>query len=149
MRAGLHRVCIAPRAHVRACAALCIITCSWCPLYHLAQVWDYSVFGETQIGGTLIDLEERLFSPAWQQMQQTKTLPKETRTLTNPGTATPQGSIVLRIEILEHKLAIAQPMIELTPPVKEQFELRLVVWEARDVAITDEATRHSKPQPQP
>ena len=112
------------------------------------QVWDYSVFGETQIGGTLIDLEDRLFSPEWQQMQQAKTLPKETRTLTNPGTATPQGSIVLRVEILEHKAAIAQPMLELSPPVKEQFELRLIVWEARDVAITDEVTRGS-PNPDP
>ena len=108
------------------------------------QVWDYSVFGETQIGGTLIDLEDRLFSPQWQQMQQAKTLPKETRTLTNPGTATAQGSIVLRIEILEDKFAIAHPMLELTPPVKEQFELRLIVWEARDVAITDEVIKKEK-----
>ena len=61
---------------------------------------------------------QRLFSPAWQQMQQAKTLPKETRTLTNPGTATPQGSIVLRIEILEHKLAIAQPMMPTRLPSK-------------------------------
>jgi len=117
--------------HMHICMCACV------------QVWDYSVFGETQIGGTLIDLEDRLFSPEWQQMQQATTLPKETRTLSNPGTATPQGSIVLRVEILEHKFAIAHPMLELTPPVKEQFELRLIVWEARDVAITDEVMGQS------
>ncbi len=107
------------------------------------QVWDYSVWGETQIGGTVIDLEDRLFSPQWQEMQRLGQLPKETRQLTNAGTATTQGSVVLRVEILERKFALANPMQELSPPVKEQYELRLIVWEAQDVTIKDEVTGQS------
>ena len=34
-------------------------------------------------------------------------------------------------------------MTELAPPVKDQYELRLIVWEARDVAVKDEATGQS------
>ena len=140
-------MCRRVRAHARSCARALLPPSlpAPTPAPPLAgvQVWDYSVFGETQIGGTVIDLEDRLFSPQWQQMQKLGSLPKETRTLTNPGTATSQGAVVLRVEILEHKFALAHPMKELTPPVKEQFGLRLVVWEARDVAITDEDTGQS------
>tara|TARA_B110001452_G_scaffold264206_1_gene266845 strand:- start:238 stop:4518 length:4281 start_codon:yes stop_codon:yes gene_type:complete len=107
------------------------------------EVWDYSVFSETQIGETVIDLEDRLFSPQWQEMQRQGQLPRETRQLLNAGTATAQGVVTLRVEILERKYALANPMVELAPPVKDQYELRVIVWEARDVAIKDEATGQS------
>ena len=35
------------------------------------------------------------------------------------------------------RFALQNPMTKLAPPAKEQFELRLIVWEARDVAMKD------------
>lgn len=103
------------------------------------EVWDYTLLAERLIGGTTIDLEDRLFSKEWQQMQMDGALPKEIRPLTNPGNPNNQGFITCKVEILEKKFAIANPMIPIDPPTYDMFELRVIVWDAVDVKAKDEA----------
>ena len=108
------------------------------------QVWDYNVLVERMIGETVIDLEDRLFSKTWLEMQQRGEIPKETRALSAPGsTRATQGEIVLKVEILERKVALASPMVELELPPKDLYELRIIIWEARGVVAKDMLTKQS------
>ncbi|KAL1498830.1 hypothetical protein AB1Y20_014132 [Prymnesium parvum] len=102
------------------------------------EVWDYQVLKETQIGGTTIDLEDRLFSKKWIKMHEEGKLPRETRILEKPADSSPQGAITLKVDILDRKFALANPMEELLPPQKDMYELRVIVWEATEVALKDD-----------
>ena len=103
------------------------------------EVWDYQLLSETLIGETIIDLEDRLFSKEWQAMQMDGSLPKEIRPLTNPGNVNNQGFITMKVEIVERKFAIANPMIPIDPPSFDLFDLRVIVWDAVDVKAKDES----------
>ena len=101
------------------------------------EVWDYTLLREILIGGTTIDLEDRMFSPQWQEMSRIGKLPRELRQLFTTASTMPQGNVILRVEILPLQFAKMNPMAALAPPAKKQFQLRLVVWEAKDVAMKD------------
>jgi len=103
------------------------------------EVWDYQLLSETLIGETIIDLEDRLFSEEWKKMQEDGELPREIRALQNPGNANNQGFITCKVEILERKYAIANPMIHVEPPTTFMFDLRVIVWDAVDVKAKDES----------
>ena len=92
------------------------------------ELLNYSLFGDTVIGGTRIDLEERLCSEQWQAMQRIGALPRESRELVHPASGAHLGKVIIRLEILERRLALQNPMVSLAPPVRERFELRCVVW---------------------
>ena len=87
---------------------------------------------------TVLDLEDRFFSDEWKKRRDEGTLPIERRPLTNPGNANTQGYLKVKVEILERKLALADPMIPIEPPKLDMFELRVVVWDAFDVKAKDE-----------
>ena len=101
------------------------------------EVWDYTLLSEVLIGGTTVDLEDRMFSPTWQQMSRLGKLPRELRQLFTPASTNAQGDVIMRVEILPMAFAKMNPMVALAPPAKKQYQLRLVVWEAKDVAMKD------------
>ena len=45
------------------------------------------------------------------------------------------------VEILDPKVAAARPAIDISPPPKEDWELRVIIWGTRDVTFMDEATK--------
>ena len=102
------------------------------------EVWDYQLLSETLIGETIIDLEDRLFSKEWQLKQSDSVLPREIRPLQNPGNVNNQGFLTCKVEIVERKYAIANPMIAIDPPSSDLFDLRIIVWDAVDVKAKDE-----------
>jgi len=103
------------------------------------EVWDYQLLSENLLGKTVIDLEDRYFSEKWRSKQMSDELPKETRPLIHPGSPDARGFIVCKVEILDRKNAIAQPMLPIEPPTTDMFELRVIVWDAVDVKARDES----------
>ena len=90
------------------------------------------------MGGTVIDLEDRLFSRKWAKYHEEGKLPRETRILERPQDNSSQGAITLKVDILERRWAAANPLEELLPPQRDWFELRVIVWEATEVALKDD-----------
>ena len=103
------------------------------------EVWDYQLLSESLLGKTVVDLEDRFFSEMWRTKQQNDELPKETRPLMNPGNLNAQGFLVCKIEILDKKHAVANPMVPIEPPTTDMFELRVIVWDAVDVKARDDS----------
>ena len=103
------------------------------------EVWDYQLLQENLLGATVVDLEDRLFSPSWQKLQTDELLPREVRPLRNPGNDNSQGFLTVKVEILDRKWALANPMLPVEPPTYDMFELRVIVWDAVDVKAKDES----------
>jgi hypothetical protein len=99
------------------------------------QMWDRDrVFGDDYIGETLVDLEDRFFSPEWQSI---KNKPIEYRQLYHKSTKVSQGIIKCWIEIIPDDSLNKVPKWNITPRPPTQFQVRLVVWETKDVKIMD------------
>jgi hypothetical protein len=98
------------------------------------EVWDYDGIGDDFIGGTAIDIEDRWFSEQWRDL---KPKPLERRTLKNLTSRASQGKIELWVEILTPQEAKVSPLLDLKPPNPLEYELRVIVWETRDVVIKD------------
>ena len=100
------------------------------------QVWDHDkIFGDDFIGETSVDLEDRFFSPEWQSL---KNKPIEFRQLYHKSTKVSQGIVKWWIEIIPTETLVLNESpwnICKRPPSK--FEVRLVVWETKDVKIMD------------
>jgi hypothetical protein len=96
------------------------------------EVWDDDGFlNPDLIGITKIDLEDRYFSKEWRVKYADKK-PIEERTLFTPKSAAPQGVLQCWVEILDPKDAQRIPRFNISPPPKEEFELRVIVWGTRD-----------------
>jgi len=61
-----------------------------------------------------------------------KLIVKETRALKNKVSSSPQGQIIMWLEMLTPDEAQKRPAMKIGPPDPEEFELRVVVWETRD-----------------
>jgi hypothetical protein len=92
------------------------------------------------IGVTKIDLEDRFFNKEWKTKYPFKK-PIEERTLFVPKISAPQGVLQCWLEILESKEAASNPRIDISPPPKMEFELRVIVWGARDCVFKDPETK--------
>lgn len=100
------------------------------------QMWDYdSIFGDDFIGETVVDLEDRFFSPEWQSI---KNKPVELRQLYHKSTKVSQGVIKCWVEIIpsmsDAKISIPW---NITPRPVTDFVIRLVIWETKDIEIKD------------
>ena len=99
-------------------------------------LWDKNdVFKDELIGETKIDLSLRHFSKKWKEM---KLKPVERRSLWNPASSNPQGLLKMWVEIMTPQEAVEIPVLDIAPPRPEEYELRVIVWEMKDVAFRDD-----------
>ena len=99
------------------------------------QLWDYDkIFGDDFIGETYVDLEDRFFSPEWQSI---KNKPIEFRQLYHKSTKVSQGIIKCWVEIIPSNDSVNSIPWNITPRPTTNFEVRVVVWETKDVKIKD------------
>ena len=100
------------------------------------QMWDRdTVFGDDFIGETRVDLEDRFFSPEWQSI---KNKPIEFRELYHRSTKVSQGILKTWIEIIPSQTMNKKDKAwNITPRPPADFEIRLVIWETKDVKIMD------------
>lgn len=119
------------------------------------KIMDKDLIGaDDLIGSTVIDLEDRLFDGRWQKLGQENmivtgqdsnnkervrwaTKPVERRNLTTPSQTQPQGLLECFLDIMRPEEAIVFPAEDVSLPPKQLFELRVVVWQARDVPPMD------------
>ena len=101
----------------------------------LIEVWDHnSIFSDELIGYTSLDLEDRYFNNDWQQI---KFKPIETRLLHNPHYSSPQGNILLWVDIFNKKNTINISPWQISPEPKDKVELRLIIWETEEMQMMD------------
>eukprot|EP01017_Pseudomicrothorax_dubius_P045811 TRINITY_DN7982_c0_g1_i1.p1 TRINITY_DN7982_c0_g1~~TRINITY_DN7982_c0_g1_i1.p1 ORF type:complete len:406 (+),score=138.25 TRINITY_DN7982_c0_g1_i1:307-1524(+) len=100
------------------------------------EVWDWDQIGADDfIGRTKIDLENRFFSRKYRKL---KDVPIETHSLYHPASSLKQGSVRFWVEIIPQGDNDALDRIwNITPRPPADFELRAIIWEARDVPIMD------------
>jgi len=99
---------------------------------HNGQLTDDSF-----IGHTLIDLEDRWFSSMFHCLTEK---PIERRPLMHPSSSRPQGEVEVIIELIRLDAAKRIPLIDIKPPPVEQWEIRLIIWECRNVMSKDSIT---------
>jgi len=99
------------------------------------EVWDWDqVSGDDFIGKTTIDLENRLFSEAWRDLEPK---PIEVRTLWHPLSSNAQGQLEMWLEIMTPQQAATTPRVDISPPAPRNFEMRVIIWNTKDVAFRD------------
>lgn len=60
-------------------------------------------------------------------------IPVEYRPLLHPNKATAQGIIEMFVEVLPLNISKVMKPIKIEPPPPEEFELRLIIWETKDL----------------
>ena len=122
------------------------------------KVMDYDTFGtDDMIGRTVIDLEDRWFDDRWQKLgSDTKTdatpaepggmvrwaaKPLELREIHQPpNTSLAHGRLETWVDILLPSEATAFPPDDVSLPPIATFEVRVIIWKAKDVVSMDSLT---------
>jgi hypothetical protein len=91
------------------------------------KVLDQDQFGAELIGKTEIDLENYFFNEEWHKHEKK---PLERRTLHNDLNPTPQGLLEMWVDIIDPRLKKIIPPVDISPPPKVPFEMRVIVWKA-------------------
>jgi len=86
------------------------------------------------MGETKYDLEMLWFS---EERRKLSPKPKEFRTLWSALSSFPQGKLKMWIELMTPEEAAAHEPYPIAPPQKENFELRIIVWETKNVVPKD------------
>ncbi|ETV96991.1 hypothetical protein H310_09840 [Aphanomyces invadans] len=116
------------------------------------ECFDYDLFslsadcGDDFIGATKIDLEDRWFDDRWRtlgHLSEGTFRPVETRQLYTPSSVISQGSLRLWLDILTPSEATALPAVDISLPPIETFEVRVVIYKAKDVVPGDEFSEMS------
>eukprot|EP01038_Epipyxis_sp_PR26KG_P008250 gene8250-11165_t len=110
----------------------------------LITVMDHNDFKpDSLIGATVIDIEDRWLSLAWRELGKGASpeiepkRPVEKRSLWNPSTCNPQGTLVMWVDIYTIADSKKFPPMEIKPADPEEWEIRLVVWTASDIPPGD------------
>ena len=101
------------------------------------QVWDQDVIIDEMIGETQIDLEERYYDESYRHMVNQ---PVERRTLHLEGSKQESGYIDLWVEAFNKKerdRSRIPRLWDISSIPETEFELRVIIWEARDVPAVD------------
>jgi hypothetical protein len=105
------------------------------------EVWDKNRFMPDEICGmTIIDLEDRWFSKAWQNLGKSDDpcrKPIELRTLWRATSVGPQGVMRLWLDIIPQSHVTRSPAWDISLPLPQKLEIRLIVWKARGVIDYD------------
>ncbi len=100
-------------------------------------VYDWErFFGDSFIGETTIDLEDRFFHKKWKELGRNSEQaaltgapkPIEARDLTTPESANSQGKLFLWVEILPAGEARATKPVKFERPPPQSVEVRVIVW---------------------
>ena len=90
------------------------------------------------IGCTTIDIEDRWFSRNWRKLI---VKPIEERKLYNPRTTTAFGKLRLWLDMFDmerHKCVTSSPLVDISLAPKIAWEMRLIIWKAKDVLIKND-----------
>ncbi|GMI00136.1 hypothetical protein TrVE_jg577 [Triparma verrucosa] len=113
------------------------------------EVMDYDAFGSDDlIGKTVIDLEDRWFDDRWKKLgsenynkqdgkMRWNTKPLERRSLFTDTKNTEQGQIECYVDIMPTPVAEMFPPDDVALPPKQTFEVRLIVWRAKEMISMD------------
>lgn len=105
------------------------------------SVCEKNVFGFDNLLGTgIIDLENRWYSKTWRALQPK---PIEQIALRLPTSRLPQGKLSLWVDILTNAESASSPFFDISLPPPIKFEIRLVLWRAKDMVCRDEVRRQS------
>lgn len=96
------------------------------------EVWDKDRRGAQLIGATEIDLENRIFSQEWVEMEPK---PVERRYLWSPASLAPMGKLEMWLEMLTPPDALKSKPKVLNAPLAMDTELRVVVWSVRELIL--------------
>jgi len=86
------------------------------------------------IGATKIDLETRFYNKEWTDL---KFKPIEYRTLWSPSSSNPQGQLKMWVDIMTPEEAKSNPPENIAPPSPITYELRVIIWETKEVVFKD------------
>ncbi|KAG6610266.1 dysferlin-like protein [Phytophthora cinnamomi] len=111
------------------------------------SVWDRGVVLDQLIGSTTIDLEERWFHREWQEIEgrssrkkDSNLKPIEYRHLyVAQSRTTSQGFLQLWVDILTTQEAVRVEPVDISPPARKRFEVRVVIWRAENVQDQDQS----------
>jgi len=99
------------------------------------KLYDKDDIGADEfMGETKYDLEMLWFSEDWRKLSPK---PKEFRTLWSSLSSFPQGKLKMWIELMTPEEAATTEPYPIAPPKKEPFELRIIVWETKNVVPKD------------
>jgi len=94
--------------------------------------------GESLIGATVIDLEDRWHSKNWKDADERRRTPKESRPLYNPETKGQNcGSLDMWIELLDSVKASDRKATEISKPKPIEIEVRFIIKTTTKVKIVD------------
>jgi len=99
--------------------------------------YDYKEGYEDElIGKSFVDLEDRWFSPQYQEMVRTGKVPIEYRPLEtgNKGSLS-KGSLEMWIDLIDASTAAEVALSPLRPPAPVEVEIRIVLWTCRDISL--------------
>ena len=71
--------------------------------------------------------------------------PIEQRTLWIEGSSFPQGRLEMAVDILTEQEAMHSPFVQLSPPEAKEHELRVIIWNTKDVVFKDAVCRCHPP----
>jgi uncharacterized membrane protein len=121
----------------------------------IVKVMDYDTFGtDDLIGRTVVDLEDRWFDQRWQDLGtdtmnkepeslRWKAKPLEVRPLKQPPEtkgSIAQGYLELWVDVLLPAEATAFPPDDVSLPPTAIFEVRIIIWKAKNVVSMDSLT---------
>jgi len=108
------------------------------PSQLVIEVWDWDGIGDDFIGQCEIDIEDRWFSKSWRKIKSPR--PCEWKPLMNQKSKQPFGHLEFWLDMWTMNEARTNPLQEIALPPIEKWELRIVVWDAKNCAIKDEIT---------